>query len=145
MHKHNQKTSANRRCRGFTLLEMMLVMLLIGGLTAIVVAINFIGKAEQARIDLTVTKMRTLQSELQQYNFRHGSFPTTDESLNVLVNAAGVQQDMLQDAWGQPFAYYAPTGDPQQPYDLLSDGPDGIPDSEDDINIWQVVQQQRSN
>ena len=126
--------------RGFTLLEMMLVMLLIGGLTAIVVAINFIGKAEQARIDLTVTRMQTLQSELQQYNFRHGSFPTTDEGLNVLVNAAGVQEGLLLDAWERPLAYYAPTGDAARPYDLISDGPDGEPNTEDDIDVWYVGQ-----
>lgn len=129
--------------RGFTLLEMMLVMLLIGGLTAIVVAINFIGKAEQARIDLTITKMRTLQQELQAYNFRHGVFPTSADGLNVLVNAAGVQETMLKDEWGTPFAYYAPTNDPMRPYDLISDGPDRIPDTEDDIDIWYVDQNNR--
>jgi general secretion pathway protein G len=129
-----------RRRRGFTLLEMMLVMLLIGGLTAIVVAINFVGKAEQARVDLSVQRMRTLQSELQQYNFRHGGFPTSAEGLQALVTASGVQADLLNDAWGRPFAYYAPTNDPARPYDLISDGSDGIPDSEDDIDIWYVDQ-----
>lgn len=141
MTQHTNNSARNRRSQGFTLLEMMLVMLLIGGLTAIVVAINFIGKAEQARIDLTVTKMRTLQSELQAYNFRHGAFPTTDEGLQVLVNAAGVQETMLNDEWGRPLGYYAPTGDPNRPYDLISDGPDGEPNTEDDIDIWYVDQQ----
>ena len=137
---NNTNNTRRRNRRGFTLLEMMLVMLLIGGLTAIVVAINFIGKAEQARIKLTVTKMRTLQSELQSYNFDHGIFPTTGDGLGVLVNAAGVQESMLRDEWGHPFAYYAPTNDPARPYDLISDGPDGLPDTEDDIDIWFVDQ-----
>jgi len=129
--------------RGFTLLEMMLVMLLIGGLTAIVVAINFIGQAEQARIDLTVIKMRTIQSQLQAYNFRHGAFPTSDEGLNALVSAGHVEEAMLKDEWGTPFAYYAPTNDPARPYDIISDGPDRIPDTEDDIDIWYIDQNNR--
>ena len=126
--------------RGFTLLEMMLVMLLIGGLTAIVVAINFIGQANQARIDLTVIKMRTINQNLQSYSFRHGSFPTTNEGLTVLVGAGLLEESMLSDEWGRPFAYYAPTSNPAQPFDLISDGPDGLPDTEDDINIWYVDQ-----
>lgn len=140
IHTANPFNTRRRRRAGFTLLEMMLVMLLIGGLTAIVVAINFIGKAEQARIDLTITKMRTLQNELQSYNFRTGSFPTSDDGLDALVNAAGVQNSMIIDEWGNPFAYYAPTGDPARPYDLISDGPDGEPGTEDDIDIWYVDQ-----
>ncbi|MCB9838620.1 MAG: type II secretion system protein GspG [Phycisphaeraceae bacterium] len=141
---HTNAIPASRNARGFTLLEMMLVMLLIGGLTAIVVAINFIGKAEQARIDLTITKMRTLQNELQSYSFRHGSFPTTEEGLTVLVNNAGVQDTMLVDQWGVPFGYYAPTNNPAQPYDLLSNGPDKEPGTEDDIDIWYVDQQRQN-
>lgn len=129
-----------RRRTGFTLLEMMLVMLLIGGLTAIVVAINFIGQAEQARIDLTVVKMRTLNNNLTSYSFRHGSFPTSDQGLDELITAGYVQQAMLNDEWGNPFAYYAPTNDPARPFDLISDGPDGIPDTEDDIDIWYIDQ-----
>jgi len=143
MNHHTNNSSSRREGRGFTLLEMMLVMLLIGGLTAIVVAINFIGKAEQARIKLTVTKMRTLQSELQSYNFDHGTFPTTGDGLTVLVNASGVKDTILTDEWGHPFAYYAPTNDPERPYDLISDGPDGIPDTEDDIDVWYVDQNNR--
>ena len=126
--------------RGFTLLEMMLVMLLIGGLTAIVVAINFIGQAERARIDLTIVKMRTLNQQLTAYSFRHGAFPTSAEGLAALVSARHVEQSMLNDEWGTPFAYYAPTNDPSRPYDLISDGPDRIPDTEDDIDFWYIDQ-----
>jgi len=146
--KHDTNANPSRRSPspsrgGFTLLEMMLVMLLIGGLTAIVVAINFIGQAEQARIDLTVVKMRTLNQQLQSYSFRHGAFPTTDEGLDALVSAGQVEQAMLTDEWGRPFAYYAPTGNAAQPYDLISDGPDGEPGTEDDIDVWYVDQPNR--
>ena len=145
--KHDSNAISTRPARtisrrGFTLLEMMLVMLLIGGLTAIVVAINFIGQAEQARIDLTIVKMRTLNQQLQSYSFRHGSFPTTDEGLNALVSGGYVEEAMLSDEWGNPFGYYSPTGNAAQPYDLISDGPDGEPSTEDDIDIWFVDQNQ---
>jgi general secretion pathway protein G len=142
-HQPNPFAASNRR-RGFTLLEMMLVMLLIGGLTAIVVAINFIGQANQARIDLTIVKMRTINQQLQTYSFRHGAFPTTDQGLTELVTGGHVEQAMLVDEWGRPFAYYAPTTDPAHPFDLISDGPDGIPDTDDDIDIWYVDQQKQN-
>ena len=98
------------------------------------------GQAEQARIDLTIVKMRTLNQQLQSYSFRHGSFPTTDEGLGALVAGGYVEDAMLADEWGNPFGYYSPTGNPAQPYDLISDGPDGEPSTEDDIDIWYVDQ-----
>ncbi len=135
-----RRTARMARARaGFTLLEMLLVMLLIGGLTAIVVAINFIGQAESARRSLTVTSMRTLQGALNTYNFKTGSFPTTQQGLGALVPAE--MNAIPQDAWRVDFAYYATTGDPNRPYELYSMGPDKQPNTPDDIDVWAVEQQ----
>lgn len=128
-----------RRARGFTLLEMLLVMLLIGGLMAIVAAINLVGQAEEGRRKTTEISMRTIQQALVNYNFANGAFPTSQQGLAVLV--PGQLNSVPLDAWKHDFAYYAPTGDQQRPYDLYSLGKDGLANTEDDISVWDIDQQ----
>ncbi|RMH28087.1 MAG: prepilin-type N-terminal cleavage/methylation domain-containing protein, partial [Planctomycetota bacterium] len=119
---------------GFTLLEVMLVLLIIGALAA-AVAINFAGAGERAKARTTRIGMNTLKNALVEYAGDKGAYPTTAEGLQVLVPAY-VEAKALQDAWKRPFQYYAPTDDPNRPYDLFSLGGDGAANTADDLSVW---------
>lgn len=123
-----------RRRRGFTLLEIMLVLLIIGALAA-AVAVNFAGAGERAKERTTKIGISTLKNSLVEYANDKGAYPTTAEGLGVLVPAY-VEQKALSDAWQKPIQYYAPTDDPNRPYELFSLGRDGVPNTPDDISAW---------
>ncbi len=128
----NPFTSRNRRA--FTLLEVMLVLLIIGALAA-AVAINFAGAGERAKGRTTKIGLNTLKSSLVEYSSDKGAYPTTAEGLVVLVPSY-VESKALKDAWQRDYAYFSPTGDAARPYDLFSMGPDGAPNTPDDISVW---------
>lgn len=123
-----------RRRLGFTLLEVMLVLLIIGALAA-AVAVNFAGAGERAKVRTTKIALNTLKSSLIDYSTEKGSYPLTSEGLDVLVPSF-VERKALNDAWQRRFQYYAPTDDPARPFDLFSLGPDGQPNTADDISVW---------
>lgn len=121
------------RSPGFTLLELLVVVAIIGLLSAYVGPKYFgqIGKSEQA---LARSQIESFQRALGTYRLDVGSFPTTEEGLAALVskpaNAAKWNGPYLSkavplDPWGKPYVYKAPgaKGD----YDLLSWGKDGQP------------------
>ncbi len=130
--------SAQNRSRklGFTLLEMMLVLLIIGALVA-AVAYNFAGAGERAKARTTKIALTTLKSALFEYNSSQGAYPTTVEGLTVLVPSY-VEDKAIKDSWKRPFQYFAPTEDPNRPYDLISMGSDGLPNTADDISVWDT-------
>ena len=119
---------------GFTLLEVMLVLLIIGALAA-AVAFNFAGAGERAKGRTTRIGMNTLKNALVEYAGDKGAYPSTTEGLIVLVPAY-VETKALKDAWKRPYQYYAPTDDPNRPYDLFSLGGDGVPNTPDDLSVW---------
>jgi general secretion pathway protein G len=121
------------RSPGFTLLELLVVVAIIGLLSAYVGPKYFgqIGKSEQA---LAKSQVESFQRALGTYRLDVGAFPTTEEGLAALVskpaNAAKWNGPYLSkavplDPWGKPYVYKAPgsKGD----YDLLSWGKDGQP------------------
>ncbi|MCC5828004.1 MAG: type II secretion system protein GspG [Phycisphaeraceae bacterium] len=105
-----------RRRRGFTLIEVLLVLVIIALLAGIAIfAIG--GTSEQASIDATRAKLRQLESALEQFNLQVRRYPTTDEGLRALIDGPQdtdgdvprvfplVQPDALEDAWGTPINY----------------------------------------
>lgn len=122
------------RSRGFTLIEIMLVLLIIGALAA-AVAVNFAGAGERAKGRTTKIGLNTLKNSLVEYSADKGAYPTTAEGIKVLVPAY-VEEKALLDSWKRPYQYYAPTEDPNRPYDLFSLGADGAPNTSDDISVW---------
>lgn len=69
---------------GFTLLEIMVVVAIIGLLAAVIVP-NVIGQGEGAKVDLTKANMGKIVQQLDLYKFNNGSYPTSEEGLNALV------------------------------------------------------------
>lgn len=127
-HHHNRRAHA----RGFSLLELTLVIAIMGILMG-VVAYNLIGQSEASRVEATKIKMNTIMQEVEGQIARTGSPPT---GLNELVTSKRLKIEGIEDAWDQPF-YYAPKPPGQSPaFELRSPGPDRTMQTEDDINIW---------
>ncbi len=123
--------------RGFSLLELSLVIAIMGILMA-VAAFNLIGGADDAKISATKASMQTIKSALQQYQVQNNTFPP---SLSALIPGK-LSSGADLDAWDKPF-YYRPIGKPNSPkeegFTLLSMGPDGQQGTEDDMDIWIVL------
>jgi general secretion pathway protein G len=128
------RPSPARRHGGFTLLELLVVVAIIGLLAAYVGPKYFgqLGKSEQA---LAKAQIDSFHKALATYRLDVGTFPTTEEGLAALVakpaaaaakwNGPYLSKAVPQDPWGRPYIYRVPgrKGD----YDLLSHGKDGQP------------------
>ncbi len=117
--------------RGFTLIEVMVVVVILGILAAIIVP-NVIGKDEQARISTTKSSLGSIGNALEMYRLDSHKYPTTQEGLDALVNKPASAKvwngpylkSLPSDAWDSPFQYVAP-GRSGRKYDIYSFGPDG--------------------
>lgn len=126
-------TLAHKRgAPGFTLLEMMLVVVIIGLLAG--VAVFAIGRqGATARIETTKAKMAQVKSAVQTYQLSTGQYPA---SLQNLVPQ--YLEKVPTDSWNNPLYYNAQTGDPNRPFHLVSRGEDAQLDTPDDIDIWRL-------
>ncbi len=98
---------ARRQPQGFTLLEMMVVIALIGLVSAIV-AVSVINVYEPAREDMTRNQLVAVSAALKTYYLKKGTFP---ERLEQVVEA-GVLDELPTDGWKQPLAYRLEGGKP---------------------------------
>lgn len=120
-----------RDSRGFTLIELIVVVMIIG-LLAGLVAPRLFGKVEMSRQKAAEAQIELLGAALDQLRLDTGRYPATDEGLSTLVaNGAGIdnwagpylKKDLPKDPWGRDFSYRSPGehGD----YDIVSYGADG--------------------
>ena len=128
--------------KGFTLIELMLVVIIIGALVAMVMP-RLAGRGEQARIAAARADIQAnIATALKLYELDNGRFPTTSEGLNALINrppsAPGWNGPYLErrplDPWSREYKYKSP-GERRHDYDLYSLGSDGT-ESDDDVNNW---------
>jgi general secretion pathway protein G len=123
-----------RRTRqaGFTLIEMMVVMVIIGLLMALV-GPNLIGRVEKSKVQAARIQIEELSSVLDMYRLDVGRYPTTAETLAALrQRPSGIdrwdgpylKKDVPKDPWDRPYTYRSP-GEGGRPYDLFSYGGDG--------------------
>jgi len=125
---------------GFTLVEMLLVITIIGILAALVIP-KMVGRSEQARQAATHADLSSIKTALDAFEVDNGYFPKSLQDLlqqpNNAKNWHGPYLDKVpQDPWGNPYLYYYPGKHNQNSYDLLSVGPDGKEGTEDDIGNW---------
>lgn len=105
-----------RKLSGFTLLEVMVVVVILGILAAIVVP-KIMSRPEQARLVKTTQDIAAIQSALDLYNLDNGIYPTTDQGLQALVSkpttdpiprnwkTGGYLQKLPKDPWGNAYQY----------------------------------------
>ncbi len=129
---------------GFTLIELMLVVIIIGALSAMVLP-RLVGRSEQARTSATKADIKAnIATGLKLYELDNGTFPTTDEGLDALFNQSDTAtnwngpylESKPIDSWGRDYQYESPGSHRPQGYDLYSLGKDGK-EGTDDITNWE--------
>lgn len=137
----SKKRSRNSARGGFTLVELLLVLVILGILAALVLP-KFTGRTEQARITAAQTQISTFGTALDAFEVDTGSYPRGGEGLQQLVvqpaDVTGwrgpyLKSDIPLDPWGHAYVYEYPGRVNTAGYDLRSAGPDGQPDTADDI------------
>lgn len=128
------RTITRTAARGFSLLELMLVLAIIGILMS-VVAINVLGAGKTAKEKATKASMDTIKNALTAYNLEMSAFPPTLEALKPKFLDAS---KALKDAWGRDFTYDPRGRTRDQPYILGSAGEDGVLGNSDDIDVWTM-------
>jgi general secretion pathway protein G len=124
------------RTRGFTLIEIMVVVVILAILGSLV-APKILGRLDEARVTKARTDLNQLKSALDQYRMDNFRYPTSEQGLDALVHrpndpnlknwrADGYIEQLVKDPWGHDYHYIAP-GTNGAPYDLFSYGADGQP------------------
>jgi len=141
--KHNEK--------GFTLIELMVVIVILGILAGLIVP-RIMGRPDEARRAKARIQIESLETALKLYKLDNGNYPSTEQGLNALVEPPTIgtavknwrqggyleKGKVPKDPWDNDFIYISPGahGD----FDLISRGADGEPDGEGknkDINSWE--------
>lgn len=126
---------------GFTLVELMVVIFILGLLTTVVV-INVLPSQDRALVEKARTDIATLSQAMELYRLDNLTYPTASDGLNALITApatlaqpgryrtGGYIKKLPEDPWGRPYQYSNPgrEGD----FDIHSLGADGAPGGEDD-------------
>jgi len=135
---------------GFTLIEIMVVIVILGLLAALVVP-KLVGRTEEAKKTQTRVQIRSIQQALELFKLDNGFFPSTEQGLEALIRMpdagrvpknyrkGGYLDRLPKDPWGNAYVYVCPGahGD----YDISSYGADAAPggEAEDaDINSWDT-------
>lgn len=136
-----------RSRRGFTLVELLLVLVILGILASLVLP-KFTGRTEQARVTAAQTQISTFGTALDAFEVDTGSYPRGQDGLNQLVAAPAdvpnwrgpyLKSEIPLDPWGRAYIYEFPGRINPAGYDLRSTGPDGQPNTADDIVNGRVV------
>lgn len=149
-----KRSAVNGRIRsgGFTLIELMVVIVILGILAGLIVP-RIMGRPDEAKQLKAKMQIESIETALKLYKLDNGSYPSTDQSLDALVSQTDTppvprkwreggyleKGKVPVDPWGNPFVYLSPGvhGD----VDIVSYGADGVSGGEgkdQDINNWDV-------
>ena len=138
--------------KGFTLIELMVVIVILGILVGIV-APRMMGRPDEAKQLKAKADMQALETALKLYKLDNGAYPSTQQGLDALINKPETgkvpakwrsggyleKRKIPKDPWGNDFIFLSPGlhGD----FDIISYGADGVPGGEEfdqDINNWEI-------
>ena len=132
---------------GFTLIELMVVLVIIGVLAALIVP-NVLERADDARITAARTDVNNVMQALKLYRLDNQRYPTTDQGLQALITKPTTEpvppnwkpylEKLPNDPWGRPYQYLNPGVKGE--IDVMSFGADGQPGGEGknaDVGSWQ--------
>jgi general secretion pathway protein G len=159
---HDPSRRRLRSERGFTFIEIMVVVAILAILAALVVP-RIMGRTDDAKRTAAKVQIRNIEGALQLYKLDNGIYPTTEQGLKALVEKpsvgvvpkkwklGGYIQKLPEDPWGNPYKYFSPSQTPiQNPgqtsslrgeYDVISLGTDGETGGEGinaDITNWNL-------
>ncbi|MBN1587242.1 MAG: type II secretion system major pseudopilin GspG [Candidatus Omnitrophica bacterium] len=147
--RHRRLRTLEASSMGFTLVELMLVIVIIGALAAMVVP-RLAGRSEDARIAAAEADISgNISLALKLYEVDNGRYPTTEQGLAALIEKPSsppipknwrgpyLEQEAI-DSWGEEYVYRLSREHPPYDYVLLSLGPDAKLDTEDDIANWAI-------
>lgn len=130
--------------RGFTLVELMLVVVIIGLLAGVAVP-NLMGRLEEAKEARAKADIVTVENALEMYGLHMGEYPSTDEGLKSLMSNVGgydewngpyLKKGVPKDPWKNEYIYKAESSHENVDFDLYSMGADKQENTDDDITNW---------
>ena len=136
-----------KKMQGFTLLEVMVVVVIIGILASMVVP-NLLGSQDKASMQKAVSDVTALETSLSLYKMDNYDYPSTEQGLEALVDQTDIEPEprrfpedgyikrLPKDPWGNEYILLNP-GE-QGKMDVFSAGPDGEAGTEDDIGNWNL-------
>ena len=137
--------------QGFTLLEVMVVIVILGILASMVVP-NLLGSQERANVQKAVSDVTALETSLSMYKMDNYDFPTTEQGLEALVTETDIEplprrfpedgyvKRLPNDPWGNEYQLLNPGENGKM--DIFSMGPDGEAGTDDDIGNWNLTEYQ---
>lgn len=137
------RNTRSRRHAGFSILELLLVLVILSILAGIV-GVRFAGQSGKAKVKAATVQIDNLGTALRSYEIEIGSFPNTQQGLEALYEQPSgiddwdgpyMEQRVEEDPWGNEWQYRSP-GTHNDDYDLYSYGEDGREGGGDDITNW---------
>ncbi len=139
-------TKIHLKQSGFTLIEIMVVVVIIGLLATFILP-NVLGRADQAEQTKAKADIRSIENQLAMYRLDNYDYPTSAQGVQALVTDPGTRgtwrgylDKLPKDPWGNEYQYLNPGQKNTNSFDLWSYGADGAPGGEGrykDIGNWE--------
>lgn len=125
----------SRAPRGMSLIEIMVVITLIGLVTA-VIGVSVMNHLIDGQAKVARQQAYTIAESVQVYRLKTGRLPSTTSGLAVLTEPPPIMEKLPSDPWGRPYAYVTPGQRNPYSFDVVSRGPDGLEGTDDDVGNW---------